>query len=251
MQSFTLPLLAAKQLAQALLPHVSRDDVTPVLGGIVLGGERFGQYAFASDRYTVGRYDLTNLFTDEPTGEVWVSREALSAVRALGPATLLHGKHAFPDYHVTFRTGQHKREWTTAVEVEYRPASGESDIHWMRVFGARGADGNFPPTDRLFETFIPGEVMRVGLGFEHLAKFRPLERNGMPLRITMPKPSTGNKAAPILVESGARFKGLIQPNLLFTGSNGESGFGPDIAMDNLKAEQEKAKAAPAEEPSNG
>lgn len=244
MQQFTVSLPVAKQLAQALLPHIGRDAVTPVLGGIITGGERFGQHAFASDRYTVGRFDLTNLFSDEPTGEVWVPREALYAVSVLGKASLLYG-NLVSSYHVTFRTGQENREWVTTVTVEYRPESGERIMHWMRVFGARGADGNFPPVDRLFESFIPGEVMRVGLGYEHLAKFRPIERNGMPLRITMPQEAKGNRAAPILIESGQRFKGLIQPNIIF--ENGMTGFGKDIAMENLAAEQAKAQAAPAKE----
>lgn len=250
MEQFTLPLLAAKQMAQALLPHVGRDDVTPVLTGVLVGVGENRQYAFATDRYTVGRFDLSNLYTEEPTGEVWVHHKALSAVAALGKATLLDSDSNSTSYHVTFRTGKDElMRWTTTVTVEYRPDSERvpNQIHWMRVFGALGADGNYPPVSRLLESFLPGEQMRVGLSYEHLAKFRPTERNGVPLRITLAKTPTGPgaKLSPILVESGTRFKGLIQPALLLN----EAGYGEDLAMANrLRDEEAQAKAASATEP---
>lgn len=242
----TMPLLAAKQMAQALLPHTATDNVTPVLMGAVLGGERFGQYAFASDRYTIGRYDMTNLLSVEPEEELWIPREALAILRTLGSKTLLWGDHPTA-YEVTFATmKQDGKYWVTEVTVDYVIEGQPPITHWFRTFAARGADGNFPPTHRLIEEFIPGELMRVGLGYEHLTKFAPLERTGQPIRLTMPKASTTNKLAPILVESGERFKGLIQPNLMFEG-NGVTGFGPDLAMENLAKEKEREAKAPKEQ----
>lgn len=234
MPRYTLPLVAAKEMARYLVPHVCRSSVTPALMGVVVGGERFGQHAFATDRYSLGRYDLTNLLTSGAEKEVWVPREALTILYTVGRHTLLYG-HSLDNYHVSFDTTKISASMArTVVEITYRDGD-LRELHWMRVFQANGATGNFPPTERLFESFIPGERTRFGSTAFNLAKFLVAGQRADSLRLTHSKPENHNKTGLTLIENGDRFKGLLAENLLL----GDNGFGTDLAMDNLKAHEAK------------
>jgi hypothetical protein len=241
MDRIVMPLEAAKNVARALLPHVGTDNVTPTLTGVYFDG----QFASATNRYTVGRYDLTNLLADGSTESgVWVPREALASVLTVGKTTLRWGNRLM-DYVAIFETVKESGSTAyTSVEIEWRPVSGAPEVHWMRVFNANGATGNYPPVGRLIDGFQPGEQMRVGLHGDHLAKFTSLtRRENAPLRVTLSKDPvvSGRKSGgPMLIEVGSRFKGLIQPSLIL---NPES-YGRDIAMENL----ETAKAATVSAP---
>lgn len=243
MPRFTLPLDVAKEMARHLTPHASRDDVTPVLRGIMVGGERFGQYAYATDRYTAVRYDLTNMFTDEPDGEVWLPLSALTILHTVGKAALPYGNDMM-NYFVVFETTQESAAiGRTTVEIEWR-SEDKREVHWMRMFNAFGATGNFPPIANLFAKFIPGEVTRVGMMSEHLNKF--YVNRYLPLRLTFASPTKEGGTSLVLVESGLRFKGLIQSTLLLD----NAGFGTDIAMANLAVQQAaQAEVNPDADPS--
>lgn len=244
MERIVMPLEVAKQVARMILPHVGTDDVTPVLTGVYFES----QHAYATDRYSVGRFDLTNMLSDDSTdGPVWVPREALAALRTVGKSTLRWGNRLL-SYYVIFETVKESGSTAyTSVEIEWRPESGDPEVHWMRVFNANGATGNYPPVSRFFETFIPGEEMRFGMAPHNLAKFTsPLGRTPEPIRVTMPATTSG-KSGPILIEVGNRFKGFAQPSLILNGN----GFGADIAMDNLAAKQKSDEAEPSPAPEGG
>lgn len=242
MTTATLSLLNVKEMAKALLPHVSRDNVTPVLGGISLGGERHGQYAVASDRYTVGRFDLSGLLKGEPDGELWIPLSALYWASRLSKSVLIHDTS---EYTVRFSTSPTKRDKDgklldpaqCVVTVWHNTRRGRMQVHLLRTFRALGADGVFPPVTRLFESFLPGEISRVGLSPEHIAKFTSMGKSA--LRVTFPAGTDTKPAdrAPILVESGTRFKGLIQPYTSWSSSE----YGVDLANEN-KARADKVAA---------
>lgn len=245
MRRLTLPLLDAKEMAKALDPHISRDNVTPALTGIVVGGERHGQFAYATDRYSVGQFDLTNVATDPLDEELWIPRAALGWVSTIGPASLLHSPS---NYVVRFEAFSFDGVEVVIVTVIYHNVEGEEEVHLLRRFLAPMGKGAFPLVSRLFTEFLPGEAARFGVQGQHLDKFTGYAksmRNGTPMRVTMPATHVGGPAKPILIEIGGRFKGLIQPVTLVGG-----GFGNDIAEENrqrdIQARQE-ADAQPKEQ----
>lgn len=207
-----LPLYAAKTMCKALLPHASRDNVTLALRGAWVTGK----FAYATDRYTVGRYDLTNLIEDEPTQALFLPLRALDTIARLGSSILPYGtlseaqvvvegvwgstsEHPWPD-HVYVGVSEEVRDHTSTV--------------WSRVFDATGADASRPPIERLFEKFVPGERAALDTTGEQMRKFASFaasEREHM--RITMPATSDSKFPAPVLIEIGMRFKGLLQPNV--------------------------------------
>lgn len=227
MPSVTMGLLDAKLLASALVPHASKDDVTPALKQIALGGEH-GQYAIATDRYTVGRYDLTNVVIgDLPTEVFLIPRDVLSAVRSLGGATLvrLHDEH---NYRVVFETLEvGKIRYIQAKVIWHSEELGDM-VHWMRTWD-QPAISNFPPVARLFRQVKAGGGPAVLLGPEHVDKFTGYARAmGTKMLVTMTEGSGERRLAPLLVEIGPRFKGLIQPNILLH----REGLGPDLIAEN-------------------
>jgi len=243
MPSITVPLADAKHLAAALLPHISTDLVTPVLTGFQVAGK----YAVATDRYTVARYDLTNVLVgaDEVPEPIWFPRAALAWVKTIGQASLLYD-FATGRYHVRFSSVKHERyESSDYVQVEVIWMGGEDEpnfeeVHLLRRFTTRGARGNFPSVDRLFEQFLPGETAVIGLGAEQVEKFTAYAKfanRPAPIKITFPRANaTGNKLMPSLVEIGQRFKGLIQPNIILD----NAGYGVDLAAENVARDAEAA-----------
>lgn len=228
MPRITLRLTDAKELARAIAPHASRDDVTPVLTGIAVGGEH-GSFAYSTDRYTVGRYDLTNVLMDDgvPDEEMWIPRAALSWVMTIGKAWFLNP--FTPGYIVHFETVHRDSKLGasyTSVTLEWR---GEevTEVHAMRTFPANGAKGNFPPVSRLFREFVRGATDRTTLKGEHLDKFVGYSKYAREImQVTLPEAPL----RPVLIEIGKRFKGLIQPHLAI----GPDPFGTDLAADNAE-----------------
>lgn len=255
MTTFTLSLVDAKHLAAALIPHISTDDVTPVL----TGAQVVGKYAVATDRYTVGRFDLTNMLvgTDELPEPLWIPRAALAWIKSIGFASLVDS--AYINYRVRLTYIRHEKyeaEDLFRVEVMWRATKpeAEDETHLLRTFRTVGARGNFPPLARLYEGFIPGEVSVIGLGATHLDKFTTYARyvdRHQPIRVTFPAPSTTTKLQPLLIEIGNRFKGLLQQNLIVN----HEAFGHDLAAANLaahvEAERQRADSKSAETTEGG
>lgn len=248
MPRFTMPLLDVKNMALALLPHVSRDQVTPVMTHVALGGDN-GQFAYATDRYTIGRYDLTNIVDDLPDEEMLIPWQTLAAIRSLGKAVLPFEQH---QYTVEFE------KFTSATGISYvqvlvmwNVETGDetlSDCHYVRMWQVSKSYGNFPAVRKFFADFLPGKVERIALGGDHLGKFTGYAKayGADAMRITLADTSDGrSRLAPHLIEIGPRFKGLIQPYTLF--DTQDPRYGRDLAADNKKADEERRKAAEAGE----
>ncbi len=233
MPSVMMGLLDAKQLAAALVPHASRDDVTPVLTQIALGGEH-GQYAVATDRYTVGRYDLTNVVIgDMPTEVVLIPWHALAALRTLGKATLPNNIDML-NYRVVFDTlTVGKLTYLQAKVLWHDEALGDM-VHWMRTWLIPSSYGNFPPVAKLFRGVKAGGS-QVNLGPEHVTKFTGYAKTiNSSMRVTLTEGTNEARLSPILVEVGKRFKGLIQPYRPLDADQ----FGPDLLAENAKLDAE-------------
>lgn len=235
MTGITLSIPDAKLIAAALLPHTAPKGDTPVLRCIVI---RDG-FAYASDRYTDGRYDLTNLIEDLPDEDFMIPGEVFSAIqRGLGDTTLPNTLFE-PSYRVRIETvGFGEARYIQAKVVWTSEDLGEM-LHWCRTWDYRDW-GKFPVVDRLFNDVLPGtRRWRVQLGPEHLSKFLPFAKlTRSNLRLTMTGPKLDKVASPILVECGTRFKGLVQPTLEGNGTE----FGTDLAVANATA-RDAAEAA--------
>lgn len=238
-----MPLLDAKRLAAALLPHIDKDRITPVLNHVVFRhGSEGGVFAYASDRYTIGRYDLTNIVEGDFDG-MMIPRNVLAAVAVLGKATL---PRELNQYRVEFEQFASPSGFTYfSATAIWHNAEEMEDTHWQRrwdVIASRGGSDRFPNVEKLFAEFLPGEVSVVGLGPEHLEKFTGYARatRFTPIKVTLAATGEGrNRLAPHLIEIGDRFKGLIQPNLLLN----NTGYGTDLAAENVKrAAADAAKA---------
>ena len=211
----------------AVLPHVSKDDVTPMITGIRFDAE--GALA-ATDRYTVGSYKPEHVlveaddaatfdgFTLDRAGCVWLSKlrvamlsdkyfASFSVVRARvedGTVTLsVHGIGFDPNGTHTFGEPSTVPEMTASFST---------------------ISGNYPPVVRLFpdaEKLASREATNVPVSLNTAFLIRidkavkaVGERGNGVARFQFMSTDNPNKPGPVFVTVGDRFRALIQPNLL-------------------------------------
>ena len=211
----------------AVLPHASKDDVTPVITGIRFDAE--GALA-ATDRYTVGAYKPEHVlveaddaatfdgFTLDRAGCVWLSKmrvamlsdkhlASFSVIRARvedGAVTLsVHGTGFDPNGTHTFGEPSTVPEQTASFST---------------------ISGNYPPVVRLFpdaEKIASREAMNVPVSLKTAFLIRidkavkaVGERDNGVARFQFMFTDNPNKPGPVFVTVGERFRALIQPNLL-------------------------------------
>ncbi|UVK61390.1 DNA polymerase III sliding clamp beta [Microbacterium phage Gingerbug] len=248
-----LPLHRAKRAAQAILPHVSDDDVTPVLTAANLtNGHLIG-----TDRYSVGRIRLSDSDTPperhtgnlaarireeseesyekrlqewkdqhevryfvggervEESPEFMVPRAALQRVAGLNNRLLIHGK---------------VMERLARVRIEaWEPFTrgGRSGYNMLDVVlldagkpalrqTFLGVIGNFPQVARLMDDWAPAEEGGT-LNFStwNLAKITRFADRYDQVKLTPGKPREGERArlAPTRLTIGDDFTALLQPNI--------------------------------------
>ena len=245
-----LPLWRAKIAAQAILPHVSTDDVTPILTVAHIGGG----YLTATDRYSVGRFTLQD--QEEPparntdsrhgeseehyqarledwraqhevryfaagqrttdTQEMLVPLDALRRISTLSSALLPCGKVA----EMTARVRIEAHEGQPHVREEYITYKWvdvilyEQDRAVLRQTFL-GVTGMMPPVGRLLDEWVPAEEAGT-LNFTswNLAKMTKFAGAREVIRLTAGKSTVAHhKLAPTRLEVGKDFVALLQPNL--------------------------------------
>lgn len=217
MPRIALRLIDAKDMARAIVPHIATDTFTPAITNAALGGD-LGSFVCATDRYSVGQYDLTNVLLDgEPSETMLIPRAALSWITTVGKASLVVG--AIAPYVVVITTSTVLNVTRTVVEFvnDYR---GENEqTHLLRVFKTLSG-GNYPPVRRLFNEFEAGEQVKFGLFPEHVRKFTGYARIHRDLmQVTLPSKA----GKPLHIRIGARFQGLLMPSATEpTQTNGDS-----------------------------
>ena len=211
----------------AVLPHASKDEVTPVITGIRFDAE--GALA-ATDRYTVGAYKPEHVlveaddaatfdgFTLDRAGCVWLSKlrvamlsdkylASFSVIRARvedGTVTLsVHGTGFDPNGTHTFGEPSTVPEMTASFST---------------------ISGNYPPVVRLFpdaEKLASREAMNVPVSLKTAFLIRidkavkaVGERDNGVARFQFMSTDNPNKPGPVFVTVGESFRALIQPNLL-------------------------------------
>jgi len=212
----------------AVLPHASKDDVTPVITGIRFDAE--GALA-ATDRYTVGAYKPEHVlvdaddaatfdgFTLDRAGCVWLSK--------LRVAMLSGGKFLAPYYVIRLQVEDglvtasvHPGGFDSADGGKFTTPLSPAE----QTASFSTISGNYPPVVRLFpdaEKLASREAMNmpVSLKTEFLVRIDKAtkalgERGNGVARFQFMSTDNPNKPGPAYVTVGDRFRALIQPNLM-------------------------------------
>lgn len=215
----TLPLLEAIEACAAVLPHVSKDRITPVITTASITGNTIT----ATDRYTVGQFKLS---VDIGDSEVLLPLEAVTWIARFVTKQLLDY-----DSGLIWQDPDNERGAKVIIEAPERhdipnDRSEERTTLTIQVTGTRGVEqqrtfyntaGNFPPVGRLIADHAAAEqAVPTQLKPEFIEKFtgyaKKWHRNS-PIRVTFGKTDNPAKPGPALITVG-KFAGLLQPNLL-------------------------------------
>lgn len=226
----------------SVLPHVSKDDVTPVITCASISGNTI----VATDRYTVAEYTLHSSL---PEGSILLPGEAVKWIARIVTKNLLDypvvGHYTVtitgpdPDIFAGIPSdtdGTQSAHELAQATIRQAAASDEfnkqvltvtvesetNGVEAMRAF--RPVRGTFPPVARLLKEFKPfteGDAPSgVLLGSAQLEKFTTWARRwyrDRPLRFEMSKSTDATMHAPVkpgpVRISIDRFRGLIQPGL--------------------------------------
>lgn len=192
-----------------VLPHVSKDDVTPVITHAKLTVTAEHATLIGTDRYTVAEHTINHKSLNGSL-ELLIPRDALTDLTRVKLArrelnrliTLSFADDTLTLEHYTFKNAWH--------------------IEQPR--------GTFPPVERLFPTDSEpvggpaanpeqfGPVEEIRLGWAHLAKFGPymtkIAKN-LPLNMRFTTTSNPNKPGPVLVTvKNHALRVLVQPNFM-------------------------------------
>lgn len=209
--SITLPLMEAIEACAAVLPHTSKDDVTPVITVANLEGDRI----VATDRFTAGAFKLSA----SASGPIMVPRAALEWLAKTNPKTLVgYFSGMNPEVYQARITGLTPEVsghdlLDEAVTVEIL-LDGKPE----RMQQFRPVTGHFPPVaEKLLDAHeMATEVVPVALSPDLLERFTSYAKKwqrGVPVRFTAGKPGNPSRPGTVRVSIG-NFDGLIQPNLL-------------------------------------
>lgn len=245
MVGLTLPLVEAKHLAKALAPHASRDGFYPLLTNVVVGGE-FGAFAYATDRYSVAQYDLTNIITEVPEEPFMIPVKALASLASLGKVTL-PGDATYGTYNILFETVTVGKSTFFTASAVWTGLDGVGPMtHWMRSWEVLPSHGKFPAVPKFFTDFIPSPKERAHLSAAQLSKFTGYA-NQFPgidnMRVTLGSLSTDLARVMFMVEVGNRFKGVITEQLMTP----TMGYGRDIAKENQEKDEAERRLVEAGE----
>lgn len=251
-RQINMPFERAKMAAQAVLPHVSSDDVTPVLTVAVVRDDRL----VATDRYSVGVFTLQEpkpkefekwskdqrdgwtehrtvslegtLEEGDPTWaeDFMIPRAALLRISTLSKQMTMHGllmgtriviREEFGEWRVSRTRTTENKVHDRRIIVEVVDAAGL--VEWSQRFAV--TDGRFPPVGKLLDEWKPaqsGEQVAFGLMGSNLAKIIRFAGKHTPFLITAGEPTRNIngeaiKNAPMMVEVGEDFRALIQPTI--------------------------------------
>ena len=210
----TYPLADAVTAASAVLPHVSKDDVTPVITTALVSCDAW----VATDRFTVGRYAITRPHEGpladiaENPNRIMVPREAVEWVAKIALKKLRQWPAA--GYALTISQdmeeleGGHLREGDVTVSIVL---GGKVE----RSQSFEPVRGNFPPVERIIENWKPATDVAVqSLGPVQLEKITAFAKRAYPEMPVLMEPghSESDKPGPMRVTIGS-LVALLQPNM--------------------------------------
>lgn len=220
----TLPLRELIEASAAVLPHISKDDVMPVLTAALISGS----HIIATDRYSVGRFGLS---AEVDGGSImlpgdaarWlagfpvkslldIDREVLSShrywVTVTAPAaSQTIGMHA--EDAVKLREEIRRATVTVTVGNEGRP------VEQQRMF--RPVVGILPPVAKIIEDFeAAADAQTVALNPAFIERFTTYARKYkyQHIEVTLSKREGSDKPGVVRFTIGDNFVGLLQPKLI-------------------------------------
>jgi hypothetical protein len=207
--TITIPLEEAIEGFTAVLPHASKDDVTPIITYVaIVQGLDEPASLVATDRYTVGVFELSAVAdTGEGDEQFLVRREVAEWVTKINPKSLRYPTSL--QYSVRITNDRHL-DWTRVEILD------DGQVERSQVFDLP-QPGNYPPVLRLLpQTTEPHVVGFVSLKPEFLE--RPLVyakkyHKNEAVKFFVTETTNPNKPGPVFFKIG-QLSGLIQPNLL-------------------------------------
>lgn len=210
METITLkmPLIEAKSAFASVLPHISKDTITPVITCAQIGDSGI----IGTDRYTVARHGLSESpsepFMIHHTAVAWIAQQN---TRTLADPTKADG------YQVTIEAmrydpDNHTRRLMTRVAVSSKLYGEE------RMMKFDQPRGNFPPISRLFEQWEAAQdAYPVGIKPEMMQRVNDWARRYHPK--TAVRWELGKKAEAGIIPAPFRatigdFAALVQPHLI-------------------------------------
>lgn len=208
---YSLPLVIAKQAFASVLPHISTDDVTPVITCANFDGKSI----VATDRYTVAQHTLG----EEDAGEaVMLPRAAVAWVARTNLRALLN--HPNPaSYYLDIVSDSTNPQHYQPGETPPRPhrLAIRSKLYGEeRVMLFEHIRGNFPPVARLLDGFEAATeaypVMLAPKMIERITGFARQYHPEQAIKWELGK-TDSPKPAPMRASIHG-FTALIQPNLM-------------------------------------
>lgn len=206
--TLTYPLHDAIMAAKAVLPHTGTDYVTPVIVSAELTAERW----LATDRFTIGSYAITRP-EDEAGGEgsILLDRAGVDWVAKIDPKKL---RADSSDYRLTVTYSGEAAPGESADVVVAISLKGR--VERSQAFDE--VKGNFPPVQRLLDSWQPAETAAVqSLAPVHLEKVTTFAKRNYKDRPVLMEPGNNeaapSKPGPMRATVGS-LTALIQPNLI-------------------------------------
>lgn len=193
MATLTLPVFEAVEMARAVHPHVSKDDVTPVLttavirGGAVIGTDRYSMVRYAPlalqrrQYRTLGHVDREPepfpedapdalLWDGDHRGDLPIPGAALRLIAGISRKDTVNPGGLLPGHRVVIeadtmgrREGEEQADYAERLnarrEAKVNPTVTVSlidhagQVEFMRRFAA--LEGTFPPVERLIAEWAP------------------------------------------------------------------------------------------------
>lgn len=210
-------------LARSLKPHVSQEDVTPVICGAAISVHEGRIQAIATDRYTVARIRLPHYETSATIDRVADAEWTLDQSSVIVPRPALEWIAANANRYkaatdlVTIELEVTRTAPKTMTQITITIADEYSSDRLVATFTA--ISGEHPPVTRLIDNHKPTPMDRLIFRPDLISRTRAGLPRGTEVEYIAGKSETSNKPGPMLytanlMREDAELVGLIQPNLL-------------------------------------
>lgn len=204
--TIAIPLETAIRGLNAVLPHIGKDEMTPILSNVLLTGDAF----LATNRNTLARF-RHGVTVEDPDFQVILPRDAALWLTKITPTQLDTDKSAIKHMYARFTE--------TSVSVHFIDC--QTDPRATHEFAPVETQFGFPPVNRLFNNWNPAtEPVIPTFNADELAMFTTSakkltsskRRDDLAIKIECSQPASNSSyAGPVHITIGDDFDGLIMP----------------------------------------
>ncbi len=219
MSTLTMPLDDAMLASKALLNHVSKDDITPIICQAAAVVYRGNRYLVATDRYSIGRFLLGDQDVFEGDFDVMIPRGALLWISKIVPKGLRRGSAP-----AAFHKGGYEVRFTWSAPLPDSFRAGEIQVAIVfagEVERSQMYDvpyGTYPPVAGLWreDDVVQEATTQVSLSYQSLSKIAAdialFEGKNSGHSVILQMHSPDGKIAPVQYRLGDRWTAVVQPN---------------------------------------